>query len=500
MGRKFISVLGASNYKECIYGNGKEKFTTRFIQEAILDIHFKDATKEDKILIFLTEGARKENWVDKENVIERYGIESTLRKNQISEEEIEKIKVTLGVSPNWKDKVTNKKGLENILKEKYPSEIVQSISIDNGTNEDELWNIFVKILENIEDGDEIIFDITHSFRSIPMQALTVLSYAKALKKITIKGIYYGAFEARDKETGVAPIFDLTVYNDILEWTNAVDSFIKYGKGDAIYELFEDIKKKKESNNDISLRKSNLNNFSKNINDFTSAIYASRGNVILDNAKEKKQSKIGKSIYWAASATKESLDKVKKESNIVVKPLIPLLDKVEEAISDFCIKDNEEIGIATIKWCIEKGLIQQGYTALEETIKTYLCNKYGIPEVGEDMRDKVAKKVLNEMKKVKKDNKKENKNEDIRKYFKETIEYLENEDKKDNGERVYIYKKIKDTIPEEIVSLSNVSGFRNDMSHFGFTKETLSYSKLANNLEEYFKEFIDIREKYKGKTF
>lgn len=59
MGRKFISVLGASNYKECIYGNGKEKFTTRFIQEAILDIYFKDATKEDKILIFLTEGARK---------------------------------------------------------------------------------------------------------------------------------------------------------------------------------------------------------------------------------------------------------------------------------------------------------------------------------------------------------------------------------------------------------------------------------------------------------
>ena len=107
----------------------------------------------------------------------------------------------------------------------------------------------MKILENIEDGDEIIFDITHGFRSIPMQALTV-------------------------------------YNDILEWTNAVDSFIKYGKGDAIYELFEDIKKKKESNNDISLRKSNLNNFSKNINDFTSAIYASRGNVILDNAKEK----------------------------------------------------------------------------------------------------------------------------------------------------------------------------------------------------------------------
>ena len=37
-------------------------------------------------------------------------------------------------------------------------------------------------------------------------------------------------------------------------------------------------------------------------------------------------------------------------------------------------------------------------------------------------------------------------------------------------------------------------------YFGFTKETLSYSKLANNLEEYFKEFIDIREKYKGKTF
>lgn len=500
MGRKFISVLGAGNYSECTYGNGKETFKTRFVQEAILDIYFKDVTKEDKILVFLTEGARKENWLDKENATESFGIESTLRKNKIPEEEIEKLKTTLGDSHNWKDKFINRKGLENILKEKYSSEVVQGIYIDNGTNEDELWNIFMKILENIEDGYEIIFDITHGFRSIPMQALTVLSYAKALKKITIKGIYYGAFEARDKETGVAPIFDLTVYNDILEWTNAINSFIKYGKGDAIYNLFEDIKKKKESNNDISLRNGSLEYFSKNVNNFTSAIYASRGNVLLDNAKEKKQSKIGKSIYWAASATKESLDKVKKESNIVVKPLIPLLDKVEEAINDFCIKDNEEIGIATIKWCIEKGLIQQGYTALEETIKTYICNKYSISEIGEDTRDRVVKNALNEMRKVKEHNKKENKNKDIREYFKETIEYLENEDKKDNGERVCIYKKIKDTIPEEIVNLSNVSFARNDMNHFGFTKTTVSCIKLESDLKKYFKEFIDIREKYKGKTF
>ena len=90
-----------------------------------------------------------------------------------------------------------------------------------------MWDTFNKILDEINDDDQIIFDITHGFRSTPMQILVVLNYAKVIKKnVKIKGIYYGAFENRDNVTNIAPIFDLSNYDEILDWTAAADSFIK----------------------------------------------------------------------------------------------------------------------------------------------------------------------------------------------------------------------------------------------------------------------------------
>ncbi|MFN3975202.1 MAG: CRISPR-associated DxTHG motif protein [Dehalococcoidia bacterium] len=40
----------------------------------------------------------------------------------------------------------------------------------------------------VNEGDEVILNITHSFRSIPLMAFTVAAYLRATKKATISRI------------------------------------------------------------------------------------------------------------------------------------------------------------------------------------------------------------------------------------------------------------------------------------------------------------------------
>jgi len=58
-----------------------------------------------------------------------------------------------------------------------------------------LWKIFDGINSVIDEGDDIIFDVTHSFRSLPVLTLIALNYVKFLKNVNINKIDYGAMEA-----------------------------------------------------------------------------------------------------------------------------------------------------------------------------------------------------------------------------------------------------------------------------------------------------------------
>ena len=46
-------------------------------------------------------------------------------------------------------------------------------------------------------------------------------------------------------------------------------------------------------------------------------------------------------------------------------------------------------MAVTAWSIENGMIQQGYTSLEETIKTWICHNYELNEVDERNREGIV---------------------------------------------------------------------------------------------------------------
>ena len=109
--------------------------------------------------------------------------------------------------------------------------------IRNGNSTEELWEIFKACEAVVDPGDpEIILDITHAFRSLPLLVFTVAVYLRQVKQVELKHIIYGAFEARDSSKNETPIFDLTPFVSLLDWTNAVNVFQRTGDARPIAEL------------------------------------------------------------------------------------------------------------------------------------------------------------------------------------------------------------------------------------------------------------------------
>ena len=112
-----------------------------------------------------------------------------------------------------------------------------------GKEEHDLWKIFEVLAESLDSDEEVCFDITHSFRSQPLLVLLASAYLRVAKNVTIKGIYYGAFEAKNppsilketQPTDVAPIFDLTPFLALLDLTQATSQFLNTGSSGLLAE-------------------------------------------------------------------------------------------------------------------------------------------------------------------------------------------------------------------------------------------------------------------------
>ena len=115
---------------------------------------------------------------------------------------------------------------------------VTPIQIPNGHSEQEIWDIFSRITEKLNQGDHVIFDITHGFRSLPFLAFLATAYLRVAKDVKIVGIYYGAYDPNISKSE-APIIDLSSFIALLDWTTATDKFLKAGDARDLLGLLHD---------------------------------------------------------------------------------------------------------------------------------------------------------------------------------------------------------------------------------------------------------------------
>lgn len=334
MARKvFISVLGSTNYGTCKYEfkeNGYLSHDVRFIQEATLEMFHKQGEWNDNSVGFIcvTEGDKgslRLNWKDN------------------------------GHKDNEKN-VIQSEGLQTrIIKLNLPFEIKQ-VPIKEGNTKSEIWEVFDTVFKLLNDDDELYFDITHGFRYLPMLILVLSNYAKFLKNIKVKSITYGNYEARDKDTNIAQIIDITSFSVLQDWTSAADNLMNFADGKKLSQVIKsDVK-------DFFVTESDQREDAKALNTAVNSIVAFTNSLIFVK---------GADIYNALN-----IDNIQQSLNLVansnaIPQLMPIIKKIETRIEKFETQPSILNVFEAVDWCIQSGLIQQAHSILYEGIITYI---------------------------------------------------------------------------------------------------------------------------------
>ncbi|HQL05460.1 MAG TPA: TIGR02221 family CRISPR-associated protein [Treponemataceae bacterium] len=398
MPKKFISFLGTGNYQPCMYTlNNRKSKSVYFIQEALIDFVCNDFEKEDSLVFFLSSDARSKNW-------------SHLHTN-----------------------LCDKKLKAPIL----------DISIPDSKTEAGIWDLFNVIFTSLDENDSIIFDLTHSFRFLPMLCFSVLHYASFLKNISVEGVYYGAWETRDIETSEAPIFNLTDSFTLMQWANAADVFTNYGISGKINTL---VKKTAKDFHGTSSLADKL----KNIEITMSTVRGSEiqeGKVFTD-CREK--------------------IKILRDENIYQPALKPLLDVIENKISRFSENSNLNFLYAA-QWYIKHNMTQQAFTIMEEGIITYLIEKFSGDFRDLEQREACSSSINHAFNTVIKNDSEWNESTSEQKHRKLTAD-------------IFIYVSMN---RELLVLFNKLVANRNDINHAGYKSNISKGNTLLKTAENIF---------------
>ena len=143
------------------------------------------------------------------------------------------------------------------------------------------------------------------------------------------------------------------------------------------------------------------------------------------------------------------------------------------------------------------MTQQGFTALEETIKTYLCNRYELDEMQRCDREQICKGVCNCLNEVNIGNQEEREaREKAFEKWKRRFEGVGQEDRTEvaltvTEKKIAIAERMVNELSPEFIHLcANLSSSRNSLNHFGFAQiGEYSWKKLDETLKKYFDEFM-----------
>ena len=420
MGRRvFLSVLGVAFYETCRYR--KDDFTgseTLFVQKSLLEYLQQQENwggENDLVLMLLTDLARKNNW-DK-NLETRFC--AKLQK-EVAYQGLEKILLDMNLS-------------------------YQDIAIPDGKDSEQMWEIFEVIFDELQEGDELYLDITNSFRYLPMLLVVLVNYAKLLKNVKVKAIFYGNYEARDKESNIAPIMDLLPLSVLQDWTLAASDYLRYGQVEKLFELSESslipILKNTETRTKDAEK---LRSFVKTLKEMVEERTTCRGYAIVGSKNVRK-----------LKCTASEIQKV------TIVQLRPIFEKIKQSLNDFDAKENVLNCIKVAKWCCANKLYQQATTMLEEGLGTFLCCHYQLDYRKMANRDAIFGCISI---------KTQNKDIEENKANKELVEKILADDSV-WGNKAFV------TILQKILEL------RNDYNHAGFKKNPFTAQKVIKIIEK-----------------
>lgn len=367
------------------------------------------------------------------------------------------------LTPEAKDKnwmsTNGKKGLEELLTEKGIK--AEPVEILKGEDINELWQNFDRIFNEFEKDDEVYVDITYSLRSIPVIFMSLLSYAQAAKNINIKGIYYGAFdvgktiELDGEESKLVPIFDLTFFNRIQDWSKGAEEFLTTGNSKL---LSDEIRKAKNSVSEIfktgTIDERNearlMESISKNLKAYSEDLLTCRGKNIAKDCKN----------------LKDELNKIKEITISDFTPFSKIINQISNSLKPY----NGEVindSIYAIEQSREFGLLQQAYTMLRETIVTFVTIQIGL-DYNYTVKREMAEHIIND------------------------FVHSGNSNYTLNETEMELKSKCDSEVMKKIAEIyRNIGGIRNDLDHGGFSNNATSYLTFKKRLGDFIEQFKGI---------
>lgn len=112
----------------------------------------------------------------------------------------------------------------------------ECLLIDYARDEAGQAGLLAAIAARLHENEEIVIDITHSFRHLPMLALVAARFLTKTKRIETKNIYYGALDMT--EHGETPVIELKGLLDMLDWVDALASYDQNGDYGAFAPLYQ----------------------------------------------------------------------------------------------------------------------------------------------------------------------------------------------------------------------------------------------------------------------
>lgn len=319
---KLIAFLGTGEYKCATYRWNDHTHETSFVQEAF--VHW---LKPETTCVLLTERARARHWNDLSQRLQGH------------------------------------------------TQIVE-VDIPDGKSEAELWRIFEKISDAVCEGDEIAFDITHGFRSLPMIALLTIAYLKQVKGVKVQYVLYGAYEALDNQG--APVFDLTPFADLLDWLAAAKMFTATGNSSELGRLIQEVQ-----NDAYRNRGACGENLPRALKNFGMALEEVSNDLLLARVPN-----LPKSV----SNLIEKQKRASAEVSDWTPPLTLLLDKIADAYEPFQ-DDSLPTQAALIRWYLDHNHIVQAVTLAREWVVSDYARQKSLSR--DDAEDELNQRANNQ---------------------------------------------------------------------------------------------------------
>jgi CRISPR-associated DxTHG motif protein len=241
------------------------------------------------------------------------------------------------------------------------------VDIPSGRSEAELWQIFETLTDCLSEGDEVIFDVTHAFRSLPILTLLSAAYLRVAKSVHLRALLYGAFEAKD-ENNCAPVFDLTPFLSLLDWVTATDKFVKTGDARELASLLRaahNLPWKSASPQDRQHLPRYLQGLGTTLESLSQALALARPHEVTEHA----------------AGLAERLDTAAVETERWAQPFTVLLGRTRSAYAPFAantLAAQREL----VRWYVERGHVVQAVTLAREWLVSWACCHLGKDQLAE----------------------------------------------------------------------------------------------------------------------